>query len=794
MRYKSIMILLLIQLTTVFVHAQEGVDTLVQMLRDHPAEDTTRMLIWATLAKEYTKTDLDKSLPASDSVIRLAQILNKPGWVANAYNVKGAVYMYKADYAQALQSFKSALAIAEQIDNKRRISQSLTNIAAVYVQNGDYNKALENFQKAVDISAAINQKDGVGVGYSNIGAIYMTLGNLPKAVEFEQKALKVNEEIGNKHGIAICYSNLSSIYSGLGDYEKSITYGKMSLQINEEAGDMRSKVHDLTNLANVQESSDNFSDAIQYRLQAIDIAKPMNLSDDLLRNFISLQYDYGHLPDYSKALEYCEEAKILREKIGQDVDDASQSINEGCVYGFAPASLLAAKGIDTLTRYDHAIKLLLDGINHASEKQSLYQQRNGWLDISEIYKGQGDYIKALEAFQNYIRFRDSLVNDEKKKQITRLEIQYEYNKAEDSLKLQQQVTDEKLKQQTSLAKQKEQELELRKNELALSNKEKDIQNLAFLKSQADLQNEQLEKQKADKQLTIAEKEKQLQQEKVKNLSQQQTLSKLQLQQQWFYSIGILFLIVVAASWFIYNNRLKAGKLKAELAKEKAEQEKKEAEFQRSLADISMSALRSQMNPHFIFNCLNSIKLYTTQNNTTAASEYLTKFSRLIRMALENSRNETITLTAELEALELYIQMEGMRFKDKLAYSITVDKNVDADYIEIPPLLLQPYVENAIWHGLMQKEEGGRINIHAAMAEKNLLVIKIRDNGVGRAVAQERQSKTSVTHKSYGMKVTSERLALINKIYKTGASITIDDLKDHNNLPEGTLVTIQIPVA
>jgi sensor histidine kinase YesM len=205
----------------------------------------------------------------------------------------------------------------------------------------------------------------------------------------------------------------------------------------------------------------------------------------------------------------------------------------------------------------------------------------------------------------------------------------------------------------------------------------------------------------------------------------------------------------------------------------------------------MSALRSQMNPHFIFNCLNSIKLYTTQNDTKAASNYLTKFSKLIRMALENSRSETVALAAELESLELYIQMEAMRFKEKLKYSISVDKKVDSSFIEIPPMLLQPYVENAIWHGIMHKEEGGRIDVGVqVLANENTLAITIKDNGVGRERASRLKSKTATEHKSFGTKLTGERLNLINQIYKTEASVTTEDLTSNGEVT-GTLVTIKI---
>jgi len=263
---------------------------------------------------------------------------------------------------------------------------------------------------------------------------------------------------------------------------------------------------------------------------------------------------------------------------------------------------------------------------------------------------------------------------------------------------------------------------------------------------------------------------------------------------FFFSIWTLVYFIYH---FINKNReqqIQAISLESELKIQQLKSDKANAEFQRSLADISLTALRSQMNPHFIFNCLNSIKLYTTQNDNVAAAEYLTKFSRLIRLVLENSRKVKVQLRSELESLQLYIEMEAMRFKEKLQYTIHVEKDVETDYIEMPPLLLQPYVENAIWHGLMHKDEGGRIDIDVGLnIDKSLLQISITDNGIGRTKSAELRSKTASKHKSYGMEVTSERIALINQIYKTGADVTIHDLIDVDGNSTGTKVIIQIPV-
>ena len=219
----------------------------------------------------------------------------------------------------------------------------------------------------------------------------------------------------------------------------------------------------------------------------------------------------------------------------------------------------------------------------------------------------------------------------------------------------------------------------------------------------------------------------------------------------------------------------------------------ETEFEHKLADTEMTALRAQMNPHFIFNCLNSIKLYTLDNDADKASDYLTKFSRLIRLVLENSRSELVPLQNELEALQLYIELEAMRFKHKVQFCINVSPEIDQRYLRIPPLLLQPYVENAIWHGLMHKAGGGTVTVEVSQPEENLLHIEITDDGVGRERALALKSKSAGRHKSFGMQVTADRIRMINQLYNTHTQARIVDLVDSFGEACGTRVILQIPV-
>lgn len=211
-----------------------------------------------------------------------------------------------------------------------------------------------------------------------------------------------------------------------------------------------------------------------------------------------------------------------------------------------------------------------------------------------------------------------------------------------------------------------------------------------------------------------------------------------------------------------------------------------------LKDLEMQALRAQMNPHFIFNCLSSINNFIMKNETEEASDYLTKFSRLIRMVLNNSKNSYISLEDELEMLGLYLELEKLRFGNRFAYGIHMDNDVDPATIFIPPLLFQPFVENAVWHGLVHKAgAGGRLEI-SLRTRGNVLICNIEDNGVGRATARQLESKSVEKKKSMGIQITQQRLALINSNGETaGNEVLIEDLFDDAGNATGTKVSLSI---
>lgn len=239
-----------------------------------------------------------------------------------------------------------------------------------------------------------------------------------------------------------------------------------------------------------------------------------------------------------------------------------------------------------------------------------------------------------------------------------------------------------------------------------------------------------------------------------------------------------------------NDKLRQDQEVREFKIQQLESQRIQTELQRQSAELEMQALRAQMNPHFIFNCLSSINRFILKNESKIASNYLTRFSRLIRMVLINSTKHLITLEDDLQMLKLYLEMEQMRFKDAFEFSITYQNVIDDDNIFIPPLLIQPFCENAIWHGLMHKDGPGRLQINLGI-ENNILHCIITDNGVGREKAEEIKSKSAEKEKSLGLKITTDRLALLNREKGVNTSYRIEDLYEEDGSAAGTRVELMI---
>ena len=243
---------------------------------------------------------------------------------------------------------------------------------------------------------------------------------------------------------------------------------------------------------------------------------------------------------------------------------------------------------------------------------------------------------------------------------------------------------------------------------------------------------------------------------------------------------ILLLLIIATSFFIYKNI-------------RSKKKRDESALKHKIAETKMQSLRAQMNPHFIFNSLNSIENFIMKNEKRDASDYLNKFSALIRIILESSRVERAPFTKDFEAIQLYVELEQLRFNHKFKFTTKVDPELFNEDVQVPPLLIQPYVENAILHGISQSESDNLELQFLVSLEDDFIIYTVEDNGIGRVKAAEYKKNNKHTHQSFGLQVTQERIDILSLQLKTEAQVTITDLYNEQKEPAGTRVQLRLKV-
>lgn len=245
---------------------------------------------------------------------------------------------------------------------------------------------------------------------------------------------------------------------------------------------------------------------------------------------------------------------------------------------------------------------------------------------------------------------------------------------------------------------------------------------------------------------------------------------------WF--ILLVILVLATPLYFFIAHRLRVIK--------------KEHQLQNDLNWYRQQALTRQMDPHFVFNTLNSIQSYIIKNDRMASSQYLSKFARLMRLILNNSQNQAIPLVDEIAALNLYMELESLRFQHKFEYSIQTDASVDTENSYIPALIIQPFIENAIWHGIMGLKSVGIIKVTFTRSERHLLCT-VQDNGIGREKSKQMKSQDDIVRKSLGISLVESRLNLLNDYYGVEMYINFTDLYNDDGTAAGTRVSINLPI-
>jgi hypothetical protein len=247
---------------------------------------------------------------------------------------------------------------------------------------------------------------------------------------------------------------------------------------------------------------------------------------------------------------------------------------------------------------------------------------------------------------------------------------------------------------------------------------------------------------------------------------------------WFWTIVVAVLILLI--FLIVKLRVRSVR----------KEERRKAAHEKQLLEFEAKALRAQMNPHFIFNCLNSIKSLIQDHQEEKSVSYLTTFSKLIRTLFNNADKKEISLYDEIETCKLYLQLEGLRFDTKFSYSVKVDENIDLKSVQVPALIIQPFIENAIWHGIIPRSTGGNVSLNVLKNNRNIEIV-IEDDGIGREASRQNKSASELTHQSKGVNLTQSRLELDNLLQQRQASLQTIDKKNEYGKAAGTKVIITI---
>ncbi|MEP7319073.1 MAG: tetratricopeptide repeat protein, partial [Panacibacter sp.] len=494
----------------------------------------------------------------------------------------------------------------------------------------------------------------------------------------------------------------------------------------------------LTNIGNVYYHLSDFEKALQYHQQAVKTDELTGNNENLAHDYDNLGNTYDEMNNQGKALEFYKKALQFYVAENDQRNMAANLINCAAIY-------TKQKQYDTAL--SHLQKALLIGESFTDEYQ-----------MSTILDGMAKiFLQAPAAFllKNGIPASQRYLNVNKylDRSLVLAAKTGSLDKQATTLELMSRVYEQQGSFSKALYTYRE---SVALNDSALNDETKQKATRQEMQYEFD-KKEALTKAENDQKELLAAAE----------IKQQQTVKNAAI-------AGGIVLAIAAISIFAFYKR-----------KRDAEQQQKDAEFKMEVADTEMKALRSQMNPHFIFNSLNSISDYISKNDISSADYYLTKFAKVMRMILENSDKKEVSLTEDLKALELYIQLESLRMKNKFSYEIIVDADIDPDNTMIPPLILQPFVENSIWHGISKKEGFGKILIHIKK-EGELLNCIVEDNGIGREQSALPE-RMNTEKKSLGMKITKARIDIMNKIKKSKAAIELSDLA------EGMRVEVKLPL-
>ncbi len=583
------------------------------------------------------------------------------------------------------------------------------------------------------LALALNDPRGVALAQFYYGGADRFERNFSDGIRHLNAFIQFQVQDGDSAKVAMGLFQLGAIYLAMDDVEKGLKALYRALAIHEKESDPSGANFVLNAIGTVLKNSRRYDEAIQVYNKVLSTD---SLDSDVLMNL-------GNV--YAELKEYDETLKNYKKALKVDMDSEQ---NWAIAYDLAAIGEL----FNTRQLYDSALQFHLralairEGLPDKNERGiSLSQVGLTYAYLGEFQRAEKLLLDAL-AIANAIQLR-SLKRDTYEKLAILHERKNEVAKSYDYFKKFTAVKDSLLNEES-------------------------VRQINELKTR-------FETAKKDHQIELLSKENEV------NIKERERLSVVKNSVlTGIVLIGLLAGLIV----YVLLQRLRNQKLLT--AKNN---EVKEAQFKNQLSELKMKALQAQINPHFIFNCMNSINQMIVDGDNDRASLYLSKLSRLIRLILENSDSTEVSLKDEIALLESYIQLEELRFNGTIQYNLDTQEDLDPENTFLPFMVLQPFVENAIWHGLGPKgpNSKGRIDISIKQNE-GLLVCQIEDNGIGRDKALELQKKSVWKTRSMGLKITEERLGLINKELKRQL-IHITDLKDSLGHALGTRVEVTIPI-
>src|SRR5579871_687 len=638
----------------------------------------------------------------------------------------------------------------------------------------------------------------ISFDYGHVNSDYNNLFNsidIDSANRYAADALAKSKKYGYQRGIANAYENLGEMA-----FTKNLKEGEFFFKT---AISIYNNLHDYENLnlsylwlGYYMMHQGRFAESRKVFEKALPYYKKEKNEKKEARVYTLLSLNYWMEGYFEKSFEYCLQEITVLEKDNQYRNDPIYLTGRLCdLYlnagDTATAIYYTRKCIDYTKDHNKNLAILMMGdvcfYQHNYDSALYYYKTADSANVSvgEAYLFKKDYDKALMCFNILLQVEKQknnvfgvmqLLNDIAKAYFYKNKWQPSLNYARQLLQTAtsvhaRQYIREANWQMWSLYNQKNQTDSAYKYRLQFDNINDSIAQDEFARNVAVAQMKFNNEQKQS-QIDLLQKGNKIVQQRLESASFQKKIL-----------LAAIFALTIIGFIIIRNFTLTRHN-------EKLENEKKQSELQSKAIDLEMQALRAQMNPHFIFNCLSSINRFILKDEAEAASGYLTKFSRLIRMVLSNSKRQFISLEDELETLSLYLEMEKLRFKNSFDYKITFINDVDTTNIFVPPLLFQPFAENAIWHGLMHKDGQGRLEVELS-TEKKILSCTITDNGIGRAKAAAFKSKSVEKHKSMGLQMTSERLALLNEGDDERTFFDVEDIYDDEGIAAGTRVVLKI---